>query len=137
LPSVLSSCESAESSSLDLLSLSCCGIVTMASRCCHVKAEESLLPPHDHSSYSSSLSSFSCTQDTLSNKKEFIIGGANAALLLQVSHGWRHCILLQNIVLFKVCHPESNIITHVWPVVACKGTSVLIHHCIFLDYVRS
>jgi hypothetical protein len=49
---------------------------------------------------------------------------------LQVSRGWRHCILLQNIVLLKVCHPELNIITHVWPAVACKGTSVLIHQCI-------
>jgi hypothetical protein len=59
--------------------------------CCDgIMAEELSLSPHDHSSYSSSLSSFSCMQDTSSDEKEFtglIIGGANAALLLQVSHG--------------------------------------------------
>jgi hypothetical protein len=52
-----------------------------------VKAEELLLLPRDHSSDSSSLSSFSCMQDTLSDKKEFsglIIGSADAALLLRV-----------------------------------------------------
>jgi hypothetical protein len=46
-----------------------------------------LLPPRDHSSDSSSLSSFSCMQGTLSDEKEFsglIIGGADAALLLRV-----------------------------------------------------
>jgi hypothetical protein len=44
---------------------------------------------------------------------------------------WRHLTGPQrrcpNIVLFKVCHPESNIITHVWPAVASNGTSLLIH----------
>jgi hypothetical protein len=62
----------------------------MASRHCCAKAEELLLPPRDHSSNSSSLSSFSCTQDTSSDEKEFtgsIIDGADASLLLRVSRG--------------------------------------------------
>jgi hypothetical protein len=57
----------------------------MASWRCRAKAEELLLLPRDHSSDSSSLSSFSYTQDTLSDEMEFtgsIIGGANAALLV-------------------------------------------------------
>jgi hypothetical protein len=67
-------------------------VVTIVLRGCHhgvmacrAKAEELLLPPRDHSSDSSSLSSFSCMQGTLSDEKEFsglIIGSANAALLL-------------------------------------------------------
>jgi hypothetical protein len=37
---------------------------------------------------------------------------------------WHQC---QNVILCKVCCPESNKIMHVWPAVACKRNSLLIH----------
>jgi hypothetical protein len=98
-----------------------------------------LLSPCEHSSdSSSSLSSFSLlyARHIVWSKGVYRVDYRRCRCSPPCARfTWRHLAGprrgCQNIVLFKVCHPESNKITRVWPAIACKETSLLIHPSFF------